>query len=343
MTRKLHSWWQYIRKYWVVALVLALAMVFALLIYAGYQFNWEWTGFGVETSEPKQHAKTLWDWLNLLGVLAIPVIVGLGVAWYTSQQAKVSDRENTDNQREIALQAYIDKMSELLLEKGLGKSSPKDEVRTIARVRTITILFQLDVRRIGYVFTFLFEAGLMSSSDDSIVSLSGADLSHANFSGANLSKANLSGTNLSGANLSGANLLGISSLREGLPSIVNLRGANLKGANLSGTNLNGAILRRANLEGANLSDTCLAVTDFNGANLRGANLSHASFLSGTDFSGADLTGVNLSGLNLHQVNFSGADLTEANLSGVKLSQVNFSGANLRGITGISQSKLLSSV
>jgi hypothetical protein len=117
----------------------------------------------------------------------IPVIVGLGVAWYTAKQGKVSNRENTDNQREIALQAYIDKMSELLLEKGLGKSSPKDEVRTIARVRTITILFQLDARRIGYVFTFLQEAGLMSSEAGSnIVSLSGADLSRANLSGANL-------------------------------------------------------------------------------------------------------------------------------------------------------------
>jgi len=112
-------------------------------------------------------------------------MVGLEVAWYSAKQGKVSNRENTDNQREIALQAYIDKMSELRLEKGLGKSSPKDEVRTIARVRTITNLFQLDARHIGYVFTFLQDAGLMSSEADSnIVSLRGADLSRANLKGA---------------------------------------------------------------------------------------------------------------------------------------------------------------
>jgi len=89
--------------------------VFVFIVYTGYQLSWEWTGLGPETSEPKQHAKTLWDWLNLLGVLAIPVVVGLGATWYTTQQGKVNNRENTDNQRETALQAYIDKMSDLLL------------------------------------------------------------------------------------------------------------------------------------------------------------------------------------------------------------------------------------
>src|SRR5579864_5735880 len=100
MTSKLRLWWQYIRKHWAVAIVMALAIVFVLIVYAGYRFNWEWTGLGPETSEPKQHAKTLWDWLNLLGVLAIPIVVGLGAAWYTAQQGKASNRENTDNQRE---------------------------------------------------------------------------------------------------------------------------------------------------------------------------------------------------------------------------------------------------
>jgi hypothetical protein len=38
-----------------------------------------------------------------------------------------------DNQREAALQEYIDKMSELLLEKDLRKSGMDAEVRTIAQ------------------------------------------------------------------------------------------------------------------------------------------------------------------------------------------------------------------
>jgi hypothetical protein len=58
------------------------------------------TSKGITTAKELQPAKTLWDWLNLLGVLAIPVVVGLGAVWYTAQQGKVSDRENTDNQRD---------------------------------------------------------------------------------------------------------------------------------------------------------------------------------------------------------------------------------------------------
>ena len=57
---------------------MVLAIVFVLIVYAGYRFNWGWTGFGPETSEPKQHAKTLWDWLQLL---VIPLMLAIGGFW----------------------------------------------------------------------------------------------------------------------------------------------------------------------------------------------------------------------------------------------------------------------
>ncbi len=70
----------------------------------------------------------------------------------------------------------------------------------MARVRTATILFQLDARRIGYVFAFLRESGLMSTKpNDSIVSLSQTNLSKINLSQATLYKANLRAADLSGA------------------------------------------------------------------------------------------------------------------------------------------------
>jgi len=59
-----------------------------------------------------------------------------------------------DKQREDLLQIYLDRMSELLLKEKLRSSAVNTEVRNVARVRTITILFQLDSRRIGYVFAF---------------------------------------------------------------------------------------------------------------------------------------------------------------------------------------------
>ena len=75
------------------AILLALIIVIVL----GYLLNWHWTGLVPEMSEPKQHAKTLWDWLQLLAALAIPVVVGFGAAWFTAQQGKVGSQHKFPN------------------------------------------------------------------------------------------------------------------------------------------------------------------------------------------------------------------------------------------------------
>ena len=153
------SWWQTARKHPLVIGLIVL-VVGSVLIFLGYRLDWHWTGF---------FHKTLWDWLNLLAALAIPVVAGFGVAWFTQlQQQRAKRLEQTqheqdqklavqraetereiavDNQREAALQGYIDNMSELLLKEGLRKSQSEDEVRKIARVRTLTVLPRLDATR----------------------------------------------------------------------------------------------------------------------------------------------------------------------------------------------------
>src|SRR5260370_650451 len=248
------------RRLWVTIGVLVLVGLIGL-IFAGYWFNWDWTGFN-EHIGPRvpqyQPTKALWDWLQLL---IIPLVLAVAALLFNRATTRTEQTIALDKQREDLLQAYLDRMSELLLEKKLA-TSPSEEASNVARVRTITLLFQLDARRIGYVFAFLREAGLMSAySDSSIVSLSQANLNKIDLSQANLSEANLSEANLSEADLRQANL-SQANLRQ-----ANLSQANLSEADLSNANLSQADLRQANLRQANLSEADLSEADLSEANL----------------------------------------------------------------------------
>jgi uncharacterized protein YjbI with pentapeptide repeats len=248
---RLRSWWQRVKHHPWITVAVVVGIVFIVVFILGYWLNWDWTGLGPYTPPTQasnfQRGKTLWDWLNLLGVFAIPAVVGLGAAWFTAQQGKVSDRENTDNQREAALQGYIDKLSELLLEKKLRDSkSNDDEIRTIARVRTLRLLSRLDGKRKGDVLQFLYELGLLGRLN-AIVELHGANLR-----GTNLRDTHLVTINLFKADLRDADLL-----RADLKD-ADLRGTKLSDANLSEADLNFADLSDADLSNANLSETNLS-------------------------------------------------------------------------------------
>lgn len=163
---------------------------------------------------------------------------------FEQQRAKAEQEIASDTQREAALQGFINELSELLLHENLRESKPENEVRKIARVRTLTVLRSLDGLRKGSVLQFLHESGLIDK-DKRIIDLRGAHLG-----GAYLDHDDLSGANLSGAYMARADL----------------SYADLRGANLSGASLEGADLREANLE-----DACLAGAYLFGAHLAGAN------------------------------------------------------------------------
>ncbi len=254
---------------------LVLGGIFLLLcvgfVIATYRFRWSSTGF---------LNKSLWDWLQLLIVPLALAIIALFFQRTNSRTERQIAKQRyeqdqqiaLDKQREDLLQAYLDRMSELLLKEKLCSSEGDAEVRKVARVRTISVLTQLDARRISYVFSFLREARLMSITlEDNVVSLRGADLHAVNWSQANLSEANLSETDLSRANLSEADL-SESSLIEAL-----LREADLSEAFMSGADLRGAGLDGANFSGANLTDANLSGAFLKGANFGGATLIGAKF------------------------------------------------------------------
>jgi Pentapeptide repeats (8 copies) len=232
---------------------------------------------------------TLRDWLPILIALLIPLFIFYGTTQITqeqanseakrAQQAQKIEKQRAEAERELAeqraqdeaLQAYLNQMSKLILDRKLLEADHGDPVHTLAQARTSTIILSLDAEHNESVTRFLSDSGLAARSKvpskASVGLLSEIVLSHAKLSGAFLSYDNLSSSDLSGAFLSHANLIG-----------ADLSGARLRGADLSGANLSGARLRGADLNGANLSNTTLIET----------NLSVVLFLSEANLSGADL-------------------------------------------------------
>jgi len=213
-------------------------------------------------NRPRAGGKTMWDWLNLLGILAIPLVVAGATLLFGIQQAHLADLQHlsdqklanqqyqvdqqnvVDQQRQATLVTFLDDMKDLLLNRGLFTSKPGDKVRVIARTETLTTMRQLDAKRNTYLVQFLQDAGLIGIDPNTvkalnIINLTNADMSDIDLSGANLIFVDLRGTHLRNANLSFADL-----------SLANLIFADLTAADLRGTDLSGANLSGANLEEA---------------------------------------------------------------------------------------------
>jgi len=196
----------------------------------------------IETVKAKNtgfETKTLWDWMELL---IIPLFLA-GGAFFLNRSERNTEREiATDRQQEAALQAYLDQMTELLLEKDLGNTE-NPEVRLVAKTRTLTVLRGLDGLRKRNVLQFLRDAKLIGAMVKSpVFTLKGADLSNADLRGANLESVNL--------------------------EEVNLQHADLRGVRLFETNFKEADLRYANLQNADLSRSFFIKTDLSNANMR---------------------------------------------------------------------------
>jgi uncharacterized protein YjbI with pentapeptide repeats len=375
-----------------ITILLGVITVFAKL----YPFEGigEWTGIGKDSNKsvtteqeinPKtkevtkitkketenfQSSKTLWDFLGLAGTIAIPFVLLYFERTQqrrSLQQAETEKKIADNNLREQALEAYFDRMSELLIDKQLkvliGKkleeSDPEypvlDAALNIARARTLSVLRRLDQdgERKGNVIRFLIDSELLSSLDLNGATLIGADLSRAKLSGANLSRAKLKDATLMGADLRDADLEDATLIGADLKS-TNLIGANLSGADLSGADLKNSVydkktalpksfdstnegmhliapnvnLRGADFRGVNLIGANLIGANLIGAKLRGANLSRTN-LTDADLTDADLIGADLTDADLTDADLTDADLDKANLSRAKLRGAKLDEAYLR--------------
>jgi uncharacterized protein YjbI with pentapeptide repeats len=274
---------------------------------------------GTDKSTPKQEegGMMLRNWLPIVGALLVALVIALGIwaiTWQLeklenqrAQQAQKIENQRAEAERELAeqraqdeaLQAYLDQMSQLILdrellqvEQGDPVHEPGDPVHTLAQALTSTAILRLDAEHNESVTHFLSNSGLAVRSEASARLLRGSTLSHAKLSGAHLPNADLGDADLSGADLSNALLVN----------------ANLIGVDLSGADLSNALLDNADLF-AHLPNA-----DLSGARLIGADLSEANLL-GADLSNADLIGANLSDAVLDNANLRRAVLDNANLSG----------------------------
>ncbi|WP_193200383.1 pentapeptide repeat-containing protein [Nostoc sp. MG11] len=340
-----------------------------------YRFNW--SGFGEDSSKSKsiektitngkiisfkkietehfESAKKLWDWLNLAAILAIPfVLFQFERSEQRRSEKEVENEKNIahDNFREEILQAYVDSMSELLIDKQLKlllnlnlkqsdtQYSQIEVALDIARARTLSILRRLreDKKRTIILFEFLSDIELLDKPLLSTANLEKANLEGTNLEGANLENANLRGANLEDANLTSANLenadLRDANFRGTNLFVVNLKDANLRGALLENTNLKGAELNGTFLEGANLTSADLEGTKLRDAHFTNANFTKAflkdAYLTSANFTNANLTSAFLEGASLEDANLTSANLENANLKGAYLTSANFTNANLKG-------------
>jgi uncharacterized protein YjbI with pentapeptide repeats len=221
-----------------------------------------------------QDEKTLWDWL---GLVVVPLtLLGLGAILEELQQSRADREAQAEqeiaelDQREEILQNYIDRLSELLIDKSLiatdfelqpttqAQATLKQQellnaAKNVIRARTLSILRRLgtDGDRKGDVIRFLIDTGIVSKLD---LNLSGAKLSNAKLRGAKLRGAKLRDADLTGADLIGADF-----------STVDFNIADFSGANLTCVDFTKATLILVNLSGANLDCTNLSRANLSGA------------------------------------------------------------------------------
>jgi|SRR5215217_6341491 len=244
--------WQPTRtQKWTVGIGVSLAVLFGVLGYLVEPISND-TGFGetiytkestdfdangsviktTRTEDPRR-AKTLWDWLQLL---IVPAVLAIGGILFNWQQNRRAQSNETQRAQDTALQAYLDQISELLIDKSIRKEWRRyGDKRVTARARTLAVLSQLDGNRKQIVLRFLREARLINTEERVLegrtiypcyVGLKDADLTHADLRNIKLEEADLEGANLENANLTNANLRG-----------ANLQGVNLRGAILKDTDL----------------------------------------------------------------------------------------------------------
>ncbi len=264
--------WQPRRGVQWLTVIVAVAVTLGILIYIGYGL--QWTGFGpTRAGDSVQPPKTLWEWL---GLLIVPTMLAVGV-FLLSQRQKQHDERIQEAQKEReetaaiqraqdeALRAYLDQMSNLIVDREMRKKPDDPDLRRLAQARTLTILLGLDRDRKKRPLKLIYELSLIMKEEPILnlknAGLDTADLSEITLHDACLREVDLRRANLSDTVLVGANLLPYDETQPAklnAPSLLNgADPSNIDSSNdhLTPTNLGGADLSNADLSGAYLTSS----------------------------------------------------------------------------------------
>jgi hypothetical protein len=231
----------------VAALILVLGAVGGVVVY-NYLPTPGWAGV-IDTS--------FWDyWLQLLIILLVLALGGgaFGGYFFARSQSRTAQAIAERHGQDQALQTYLEDMGESLLNKEnpLRDAKETDEVRMLARARTMTALKTMDGDHNRAVLRFLRESQLVvGGSSEPVISFIGAELSDADLRGADLRSIDLRDADLRNADLRDANL------RDAVLRHAILMGADLRGADLRSADLRSAVLLVADIGYACLIDTKL--------------------------------------------------------------------------------------
>src|SRR5215212_6943832 len=107
---------------------------------------------------------TVRGWLELL--IVPMVLVGIGLLFEMQQADRQLATENQQQEladqraQDEALQAYLNQMSQLMLERKLLEAEQGGPVHTLAQARTSTVILRLDAEHNESVARFLIDSGL---------------------------------------------------------------------------------------------------------------------------------------------------------------------------------------
>jgi uncharacterized protein YjbI with pentapeptide repeats len=230
--------------------------------------------------------KTFWELLKDIFIPLLSTVISVSLALYLlNKQLYESRNAELDKNRQSSFQNYLDKMTQLLLEKKIDLTKQNDG-SFIAQAMTLNLLNNLDGVRKGQVIQFMHQTKLISFNDK--IASTNNDKNKDNFSVVSLQGANLSDMDLQGKGNGNVDL------QKSVFSRSNMRRANLSSDENAGSkdsiDFTEAVFDFVDLSEADLSRTIFRRAGFVQTNMKQANLERAN-LSGSCLQGANLTAV----------------------------------------------------